>query len=195
MIHSTIITVQFGEGLSPGNNTSYSSPPRAVSERVQGIFLRASLPLCRYLIKERDILECCLASTQSLRDQDLAIPSRTTYNIGGLHRYPQLSCQHVVRHLTVPVSFFNGQSLTFLMQVTKSLRLSLHSPPLPPSLTRYPRRQLSEITFLAILTTNMPLSPPARFRRRPRKRGANPNPTHSDPRRLCIIAATVVWAL
>ena len=192
MIHNTTITVQFGEGLSPGNNTSYSSPPKAVSERAQGIFFEGFTATLSMSHKRRVMSSDCLASTQSLRDQDLAIPSRTTYNLSGLHRYSRLSFQHVVRHLTAPVSFFNGQSLTFLMQVTKSLR---HSSILPPSSTRYPRRQLLEITFLAILTTNMPLSPPARFWRHSRKRDANPNPTHSDPQRLCIIAATVTSAL
>jgi hypothetical protein len=63
MTHSTIIAVPLGEGLSPGNNTLYSSPLRAVSERVQGIYLEGFTATLSISHKgENDILGCCATS-------------------------------------------------------------------------------------------------------------------------------------
>src|ERR1700722_62512 len=79
MTHNTIIAVQFGEGLSPGNNTSYLSPPRAVSERVQGVCLEGFTATLSISHKRRRCprmlsYKSAFANNQSLRDQDLAIP-------------------------------------------------------------------------------------------------------------------------
>lgn len=123
MTHNTIIAVQFGEGLSPGNNTLYSSPPRAVSERVQGIYLEgftATLPIShkRRRISSNAVLQVSFCKYSIFEGSRLGHPIfRTTYNIRGLHPYSELPCKHVVRDALPPLLVFQ-QTVTNLFDAS-----------------------------------------------------------------------------